>query len=91
MIKRLFYATILASGCYIPALHAAGGLSVDAQFDLTKDGLVDASDWHRMNEDARKAYANESVRSLGEDPDVRLEGETTRGQRYLQGLRAVYE
>ena len=32
--------------------RAAGGLSVDARFDLTNDGIVDASDWQRMTEDA---------------------------------------
>ncbi|MDX8405799.1 MAG: hypothetical protein R8K50_06575 [Mariprofundus sp.] len=90
-MKQLCYITILALFFCISPAHAAGGLSVDSQFDVTGDGLVDASDWPRMNEDARRAYADASVRILGEDPDARLEGEITRGQRYLQGLRSVYE
>lgn len=70
---------------------AAGGLGVDARFDLTNDGIVDASDWKRMTEDARRAYANESVRAMGEDPDAIIEGKQSRGERYLEGLRSVYE
>lgn len=91
MIKRLFCITILMSALCATSARAAGGLSVDAKFDLTGDGIVDASDWARMTEDARRAYADASVKALGEDPDARIEGETTRGQRYLQGLRKVYE
>jgi len=71
--------------------RAAGGLSVDARFDLTNDGIVDASDWQRMTEDAKRAYANESVSALGEDPYAILEGNQTRGDRFLKGLRSVYE
>ena len=70
---------------------AAGGLSVDAQFDKTGDGIVDASDWVMMDEAARLEYARRSVAALGEDPDVKLEGGVTRTGRYLQGLRSVYE
>jgi len=91
VMKRLFYTTILISVLCTSAAQAAGGLLVDAKFDLTGDGIVDAADWARMTEDARRAYADASVRALGEDPDARLEGEITRGQRYLRGLRAVYE
>ena len=72
-------------------MWAAGGLSVDARFDLTGDGIIDASDWGRLTEDAKKNYAYESVQALGEDPDAILEKNMTRADRYLQGLRAVYE
>ncbi len=71
--------------------YAAGGLSVDAKYDLTGDGIVDASDWAKMSDDAKKTYADESVRALGQDPDAILEGRMTRGARYLKGLRSVYE
>lgn len=71
--------------------YAAGGLSVDARFDLTGDGIVDASDWAKMSDDAKKTYAIESVRALGQDPDALLEGRQTRSARYLRGLRSVYE
>lgn len=64
--------------------------NVDARFDKTGDGLVDASDWHGMSADERMAYARESLLSLGEDPDVLIEGEETRASRYLKGLEAVY-
>lgn len=75
-----------------PALAGAdGGLSVDASFDRTGDGIVDASDWAKMSDEEKRAYADASVRALGEDPDTLLVGGQTRGARYLQGLRAVYE
>lgn len=71
--------------------RAAGGLSVDARFDVTGDGIVDASDWSRMDEATRKAYAYASLQALGEDPYTQVEGPITRGDRYLEGLRSVYE
>jgi hypothetical protein len=91
ILKRLFPVTILVSVLYIFPVWAAGGLSIDAEFDLTGDGIVDAADWAKMGEDAKKAYANASVRALGENPEVIIEGEQTKGGRYLQGLRSVYE
>ena len=90
-MRRLFPVTILISVFFASPLWAAGGLSVDAEFDLTGDGIVDAADWAKMSEKAKKAYAYSSVRALGENPDAILEGEKTRGGRYLQGLRSVYE
>ncbi len=86
-----FSATTLAVMLFSVSAQAAGGLSVDAKFDLTGDGIVDASDWAKMSEDAKQAYANESVKALGQDPEAVFEGRKTRGARYLQGLRAVYE
>ncbi|ATX81022.1 hypothetical protein Ga0123462_0144 [Mariprofundus ferrinatatus] len=71
--------------------QAAGGLGIDARFDLTNDGIVDASDWQRMTEDAKRAYANESVKAMGEDPHAVLEGSETRGAHFLKALRSVYE
>lgn len=96
MKKLLFSITILLSATllfvlYIPCVRAAGGLSVDKKFDLTGDGIVDASDWARMTKEARRAYAYASVKALGENPDAKVDGKTTRGQRYLQGLRSVYQ
>jgi len=91
IFKSLWAAAILASALSAPATWAAGGLSVDAKFDLTGDGIVDASDWAKMSEDAKRTYANESVQALGQDPHAILEGRQTRGERYLQGLRSVYE
>jgi len=90
-LKYLWIATILVSALSVPAIRAAGGLSVDAKFDLTGDGIVDASDWAKMSEDAKRAYAYESVRDLGQDPDAVFEGRQTRGARYLLDLRSVYE
>ncbi|GAV20505.1 hypothetical protein MMIC_P1472 [Mariprofundus micogutta] len=90
-MKQLFRITILASVFLVSPLWAAGGLSVDAKFDLTGDGIIDASDWGRLTEDAKKTYAYESVQALGEDPYAILEEKLNRGDRYLQGLRAVYE
>jgi hypothetical protein len=90
-MKLLFHITILVSVFYASPLWAAGGLSVDAKFDLTGDGIVDAADWAKMSEEAKKAYAYSSVQMLGEDPDAIIEGGQTRGGRYLQGLRSVYE
>jgi len=90
-MKQLFPIALLAAFFFASPLWAAGGLSVDAKFDLTGDGIIDASDWGRMTEEARKAYAYESVQSLGEDPHAILEQDRSRGDIYLQGLRAVYE
>ncbi|MBL4775928.1 MAG: hypothetical protein JKY87_07760 [Mariprofundus sp.] len=73
------------------SVQAAGGLSVDAKFDLTGDGIVDASDWAKMTEDAKRGYAIASIQALGEDPNVLLDGRQSRADRYLRGLRAVYE
>ncbi len=91
MMKYVFLIAIFVSVLQIPATQAAGGLSVDARFDLTGDGIVDASDWVKMTEDAKQAYANASIQDLGEDPSALLEGQQSRGDRFLQGLRAVYE
>ena len=91
MQKTFLLATTLTCLISAGSCWAAGGLSVDARFDLTNDGIVDASDWQNMTEDAKHAYANESVKALGEDPYAILEGDQTRGDRFLKGLRSVYE
>ena len=91
IVRHLFVATIFASVLFASSLWAAGGLTTDAEFDLTGDGIIDAADWAKMGEKDKKAYADASIRALGENPDVILEGEQTRGGRYLQGLRSVYE
>jgi len=75
----------------LAAAEAAGGLSVDAKFDKTGDGIVDAADWAQMGEDEKLQYARESVAALGEEPDALLEGRRTRAERFLEGLREVYE
>jgi len=90
-IKSLWFVAILVSALSLPTAWAAGGLSVDAKFDLTGDGIVDASDWAKMSKDAKHTYANESVQALGQDPHAILDGRQTRGERYLEGLRSVYE
>jgi len=90
-ISSFLAVAILVSVLSYSSAWAAGGLSVDAKFDLTGDGIVDASDWAKMSEDAKQAYANESVQALGQNPEAIFEGRKTRGARYLQGLRAVYE
>lgn len=91
MFKSLLAVAILISVFSLSTAQAAGGLSVDAKFDLTGDGIVDASDWAKMSEDAKKTYADESIQALGQDPYAILEGRQTRGARYLMGLRSVYE
>jgi len=88
--RSLFVATLL-SVLWVSPAWAAGGLSVDAKFDLTGDGIVDASDWAKMSDDAKQTYANESVQALGQDPHAVLDGHQTRGARYLEGLRSVYQ
>ncbi|TLS67053.1 hypothetical protein FE236_03650 [Mariprofundus erugo] len=87
-MRLIFVLTLLLLSF---SAHAAGGLSVDASFDLTGDGIVDAADWAKMSEDARRRYADQTISALGEDPDAMLDDHVTRGQRYLQGLRSVYE
>ncbi len=91
-MRSVFSAAILVFFLFSSSVvWAVGGLSVDAKFDLTGDGIVDASDWVKMTEDAKLGYANASIQALGEDPYVLLEGMQSRGSRYLLGLRSVYE
>jgi len=66
-------------------------VAVDARFDRTGDGIVDAADWPDMKPDERLAYARASVEALGESPDVQLPGGKSRAEIYLDGLREVYE
>jgi len=66
-------------------------MSVDARFDKTGDAIVDASDWSKMTADEQQSYARESLKALGEDPDVLLLEGKSRQQKYLEGLRSVYE
>jgi len=73
------------------AAVADDNVSVDARFDKTSDGIVDAADWRLMDEASRSAYARASVEALGEDPDVQLPGGKSRAEIYLEGLRSVYE
>ena len=89
-VSRLLFllAAVLLAG---PALADDVPSSVDARFDKTGDGLVDASDWRQMSEEEKRGYARASITALGEDPDVQLEQGKTRADRYLDGLRSVYE
>lgn len=64
---------------------------VDEFFDRTGDGIVDAADWGMMSRKEKEAYADASIRELGEDPYARLDDGSTRAQQYLQGLASVYE
>ena len=66
-------------------------IPVDVRFDKTGDGIVDASDWGKMTADEQQSYARESLKALGEDPDVLLLEGKSRAQKYLEGLRSVYE
>jgi len=66
-------------------------IPVDTRFDKTGDGLVDASDWSQMTADEQQLYARESLKALGEDPDILLLQGKSRAQKYLEGLRSVYE
>jgi len=68
-----------------------GVIPVDTRFDKTGDGIVDASDWSKMTADEQQAYAYESLKALGENPDVLLLEGKSRAQKYLEGLRSVYE
>ncbi|RMH60876.1 MAG: hypothetical protein D6678_04800 [Zetaproteobacteria bacterium] len=66
-------------------------VEVDVRFDKTGDGLVDASDWGRMDSSERMEYVRALLQASGSDPDARLPDGLTRAQKYLEGLRAVYE
>jgi len=82
----------LLSIMLLPAAVVAGDvLSVDARFDRTGDGIVDASDWELMAAQERMAYARASVEALGEDPDSSLPGGISRAESYLEGLNRVYK
>ncbi|RLL49494.1 hypothetical protein D8Y20_12895 [Mariprofundus sp. EBB-1] len=91
MMKTFFLIAIFVCALSALTAQAAGGLSVDARFDLTGDGIVDASDWVKMTEDAKQGYAHASIKALGEDPDALLDARQSRADRFLIGLRAVYE
>ncbi len=88
---RRFFLLAFATCAMAAPCWAAGGLSVDAGFDITGDGIVDAEDWAGMSEAQKLAYAYASVRGLGGDPYTFVEGRVRRGDRYLEGLRSVYE
>jgi len=79
---EVFAANKTSEGVVIP---------VDIRFDKTGDGIVDASDWSKMTADEQQAYAYESLKALGENPDVLLLEGKSRAQKYLEGLRSVYE
>ncbi|MDQ6959143.1 MAG: hypothetical protein Q9M24_08560 [Mariprofundaceae bacterium] len=64
--------------------------SADARFDKTGDGLVDAEDWKQMRDEEKQAYAMDSLRELGLDPEAGVGEGKTRADRYLEGLRSVY-
>jgi len=66
-------------------------LSADARFDKTGDGIVNAEDWKLMDAKGKQAYARESLRELGLDPDTSVGKGKTRAYRYLEGLRSVYD
>ncbi|MDQ6968514.1 MAG: hypothetical protein Q9M14_07525 [Mariprofundaceae bacterium] len=66
-------------------------IPVDVRFDKTGDGIVDVSDWSQMSIDEQKSYARASLKALGEDPDVLLLQGKSRAEKYLEGLRSVYE
>jgi hypothetical protein len=83
---------MLAVAIMLPlAVFAEDAKSVDARFDKTGDGIVDAADWSNMTGDERAAYARASVEALGENPDLQLPGGRSRAEIYLDGLKAVYE
>ena len=88
---KAYALALLTLLCMPQPLWAAGGLSVDAAFDLTDDGIVDAADWAKMDKAARRAYAYASVQNLGGDPYTMLKGRQTRGERFLKGLNSVYK
>ena len=64
--------------------------SADARFDKTGDGIVDAEDWRQMDAQEKRAYARESLRELGLDPDASIGNGKTRSDDFLAGLRSVY-
>jgi len=64
--------------------------SADARFDKTGDGLVNAEDWKQMRDEEKQAYAMDSLRELGLDPEAGVGAGKTRADRYLEGLRSVY-
>jgi len=72
------------------AAIAANSLEVDARFDKTGDGIVDAADWSIMSTKEKVRYSRASIEALGEDPDVLLPDGVSRQGHYLQGLNQVY-
>lgn len=91
-MRNTLCSWLLAAASLLPlATFAGDGVAVDARFDKTGDGIVDAADWPGMKSDEQLAYARASVEALGEDPDVQLPGGKSRAELYLEGLKEVYE
>jgi len=80
----------MAMALLLAAPVHAEKLSADARFDKTGDGLVDAEDWKQMRDEDKQAYAMDSLRELGLDPEAVVGEGKTRADRYLEGLRSVY-
>ncbi|MBL4760701.1 MAG: hypothetical protein JKY80_07620 [Mariprofundaceae bacterium] len=96
MFKRVILAGAVAVMLPLVAFasdQVAGdiAMTVDVRFDKTGDGIVDASDWGKMTADEQQSYARESLKALGENPGVLLLEDKSRQQKYLEGLRSVYE
>ncbi len=81
--------TVMALLLFAVPLYAKSP-SVDARFDKTGNGLVDAGDWKLMSNKEKRAYARASLRELGLDPKAGVGGGKTRVDSYLKGLRSVY-
>lgn len=75
---------------FVFATPANANINIDARFDKTGDGIVDAADWKMLTQEEKTQYARASIQALGEDPDVRLPDGMTRQEHYLKGLNEVY-
>lgn len=65
--------------------------SVEARFDRTGDAIVDAADWREMSEEEKLAYAQASLKAMGEDPASSMPDGRSKGEHYLQAIKAIYE
>lgn len=83
-------AVLVVSVAPVWAVDKVAAKSADARFDKTGDGIVDVEDWRRMSNEEKRAYARETLRELGLNPDATVGGGKTRIDDFLAGLREIY-
>ncbi len=80
----------MAVSLILPLSVLAANSDIYHLFDKNKDGIIDRTDWRKMNKDERKTYARMSLEDIGENPDAFVAKDKTREKFLLEGLEAIY-
>lgn len=80
----------MAVSLILPLSVFAANQEINDKFDKNKDGIIDRTDWRKMNKDERKTYARMSLEEIGENPDAFVAKDKTREAFLLEGLEAIY-